>query len=178
MHGIVLISIICKCLFSYAKLSVLNLRLTLNLRRTCNPGPWSLSEHHLHAMFWLHAYGRSMGSLHVLWLQIARCRMRTLKGSLRFICGHHTGSCGFHTRLGIRLYMRARADAINGLGNIRMISRAWTYGARWGPWATFVLYLPGKTWLYAIWPVGTSSALARRSIGLLPAQNRRKTLLV
>ena len=50
----------------------------------------------------------------VLWVlcmffdhRITRYRMRTLKGSVRFMCGHRTGSCGFHTGLGIRLCMRA-----------------------------------------------------------------------
>ena len=44
----------------------------------------------------------------VLWVHcvffdrsIARYRMRTLNGSVRFMCGHRMGSCGFH--LGIRL---------------------------------------------------------------------------
>ena len=36
-----------------------------------------------------------------------------------------------------------RADALNALGNIRMISRAWTYKDE-AREATFVLYLPGK----------------------------------
>ena len=39
--------------------------------------------------------------------RIARHRRRTLKGSVKFMCGHRTGSCGFHTGLGLWLCMRA-----------------------------------------------------------------------
>ena len=63
----------------------------------------------------------------VLWVicmffdhRIAKDRMRTLKGSVRFMCGNRTGSCGFHTRLGIRLCNKKlcghRADAIKVQG--------------------------------------------------------------
>ena len=38
-----LISVISKCPFSYAKLAVLKLRSTLNLRRQYNSGPWRLT---------------------------------------------------------------------------------------------------------------------------------------
>ena len=57
----------------------------------------------------------NFGYMHtgVLWVlcmfidhRIARYRMHTLKSSVRFMRGHHTGSCGFHMGLGIRLCMR------------------------------------------------------------------------
>ena len=128
------------------------------------------------------------GCMHtgVLWVlcmffdyRIARYRMRTLKGSTRFMCGHRTGSCGFHTSLGIRLCMWAsyhkRAWEYPYDQSCRAAGR---YRARWGPWGHLRVILPGETWLCAIWPVEVSTTPARRSTGLIPTQNRRKTVRV
>ena len=86
-------------------------------------------------MFWLYAYGRSVGSLHVLWPQDRKMPYAILKDSVRFV-----GSCAGTVWVPVNIKrawkydyagtMRARADAINGFGNIRMISRAGPYIAR------------------------------------------------
>ena len=53
-----------------------------------------------------------------------------------------------------------------------MISRAGPYRLRWGPWSHL------RVILCAIWPGGASTVPARPSTGILPAQNRRKTVRV
>ena len=102
-------------------------------------------------MLWLHAYGRSIRSLHALRQRDRHIPCATLKDSVKYMRGHRTGSCGFHTGLGapIRLCMRAPCEPVlmpyTGLG----ISVSSVVPGRIGLDAarecTFVLYLPGKT---------------------------------
>ena len=103
---------------------------------------------------------------------IATYRTRTLKGSVNLMCGHRTGPCGFH-----RAWQHPY-DCV--CGNCKPVRMPYT-GLGISVWSvmvrecTFVLHLPGRTWLCATWPVGTSTAPTRQPTGLLPAQNRRKT---
>ena len=62
----------------------------------------------------------------------ARYRIRTctLKGSIRFMYGIVWIPVDFIRAWEYDYLCGHRADAINGLGNIRMIGRAWSYRAR------------------------------------------------
>ena len=95
---------------------------------------------------------------------ITRYRMRTLKGSIRFMCGHGMGPFGFHTALGtsIRWCMRAPYGPVwmpyMGLG----IS-IWLVGTRWSPYVhlRIMCYLTHRDKLvpqqHSLWPTFTKA---------------------
>ena len=105
-------------------------------------------------MFWLHTYGRSMGSLHVLCQQDRKIPYADPKG---FRMVHVRAPYGF---LWISYGLR---NTIMCAGTVRMpwiglwIS-VWSVVIDEVHEATFVLYLSGKTWFCASWPVGASTA--------------------
>ena len=89
---------------------------------------------------WFHAYGRSMGSLHIFWHRDRNIPYAYPKGFHKVQVWAPWGSMWISYGLGnIRMIMfagtmRFRADATYGLGNIHIISRAGPYCARWVPW--------------------------------------------
>ena len=126
-----------------------------------------------------------MGSLHVLWPQDRKIPYANPKEfrkiHVRAPYGFLWISYGLENMIMYAGTVRARADAINGFsaylfGNIRMIIRAEPYRARWGPWRHLRVIF--TRWLCVICPVGASTAPAKRSTGLLPTKNRRKTVRV
>ena len=119
-----------------------------------------------------------MDSLHILWPQDRKIPCAYPKGFRKVHVGAPTGSCGFHTRLGIRLCMRAPCGCHKRAWGISLWSVVpGRTGSDESHEVTFMLYLPSKTCLCAIWPVGASTAPARRSTSLLLAHIRRKTCM-
>ena len=100
--------------------------------------PGTTGRHY--AMLWSHAHGRSMGGyLHVLWSRGCKIPYVYLTGSIRFMCGHLRGPCGFHTTIGTSVHSVLREpygpspmQMPCGPGNTCMISGAGPYRVRWG----------------------------------------------
>ena len=138
---------------------------------------WKSVWEHPHAMLWLHAYGRSVGSVLVRWPRDRNISNAYPKGFCKVHVQATYGSLWIFTRTWETrtiMYagtMQARGDVIYGLGNIRMISRVGSMRPVTEP---FMLYLPGKTWLCAIWPVGANTVPARRPTCLLTSIKLQK----
>ena len=76
---------------------------------------------------WSHAYGRSMGYLHVLWSRGCKIPYVYLTCSVRFTCGPTKGTCGFLSGMGtsVSSVLREPYGPVRmpcGLGNTRTIS--------------------------------------------------------
>ena len=75
---------------------------------------------------WSHTYGRS-SYLRVVWTRGCKIPYVYIKGSVRFMCEHPRGPCGFHTGMGtsVRSVLQKPYDPVRtpyGLGNICAIS--------------------------------------------------------
>ena len=109
--------------------------LSIGVDYLLSPGPvahWKSVLHHPHAMFWLHAYGRFLGSLHVLWPQNRKMPYAYPKGFHKVHVRAQYGFLWISYELGNTIMygvtVRARSDAINGFPHI--ISAAGPYRAR------------------------------------------------
>ena len=111
-----------------------------------------------------------MGYLHVLWSRDCKIPYVYLTGSVRLMCRHPRGPCGFRTGMATALHSVLRETYCPGrmhcgLWNTRTISGACLMGADETRECTLGLYLLSQSRLCYIWPIRANKTTNWPSMG-------------